>query len=118
MPKTFSQMTPEERTECRGMWCDIETPVGTERAIYDQARWTQKPTLFDPGYGYFEVDLSKVTPRFDLPRTMMPDGTPVKGNWTEAEYIGNSHGMNDVYYFDGAPTHRHFETEWEEIPNE
>ena len=48
---------------------------------------------------------------------VFPDGTPVKGSWTEAEYIGDNHGMRDVYYFDGTPTHRYFETEWEEIPN-
>lgn len=118
MTKAFADMTEKQRAECRGMWCDVETPVGTERAIYDQSRWTQEPTLFEPGYGHFEADFSKVTPRYDLPRAWNSDGTHVKGSWTEAEYIGDSHGMNDVYYFDGTPTHRHFETEWEEIPNE
>lgn len=118
MAKPLADMTPEQRDACRGMWCDIETPVGIEQGIYDQSRWTQEATLFEPGYGYFEVDLSKVTPRFDLPRAWNSDGTHVKGSWTEAEYIGDSYGMEDVYYFDGTPTHRHFETEWEPWPAE
>lgn len=84
MTKTLADMTVQERKECVGMWCEIATPVGSELAIYDQSRWTKKPTLFEPEYGYFETDLSKVTPRPDLPRAWNPDGTPPTGEWEEA----------------------------------
>lgn len=26
MPKTLADMSPEERAECRGMWCDFPGP--------------------------------------------------------------------------------------------
>ena len=112
---TLADMTPEERAHCRGMWGDVETPVGTEMAIYDQSRWGQEPTLFEPGYGHFEADFSKATPRFDLPRAWNPDGTPpAVGQWEHAEYLGDYKGMTDVYHYDGDPTHRRFVSEWEE----
>lgn len=84
MTKTFADMTPEERADCVGMWCDIETPMGTETVIYDQSRWTKGPTLFEPEFGHFDVDLSDITPRFDLPRAWMPDDKPVSGEWEYA----------------------------------
>ena len=82
--KTLSDMTVQERAEYRGTWCEIDTPVGPELAIYDQSRWTKEPTMLKPGHGYFEADLSKVTPRPDLPRAWNPDGTPPTGEWEEA----------------------------------
>lgn len=82
--KTLADMTPQERAQCQGMWCEIDTPMGTELAIYDQLRWTKEPTLLEPEYGYFEADLSKVTPRPDLPRAWAPDGTPPAGEWEHA----------------------------------
>lgn len=80
---TLADMTPQERSEYRGMWCEIYTPAGPELAIYDQLRWTKEPTLFEPEYGHFEADLSKVTPRFDLPRAWNPDGQPPAGGWED-----------------------------------
>lgn len=112
--RTLADMTPQERARCRGMWCEIDTPVGPELAIYDQSRWTKEPTLFEPEYGYFETDLSKVTPRPDLPRAWQADGQPPAGEWEHAEYLGDYKGMTNVYHFDGEPTHRRWVGEWEE----
>lgn len=81
MTKTLAEYTPEERQEMGGMWCDLETPMGTEMVIYDQSRWSKETTLLEPGFGHFGADLSKVTPRFDLPRAWNPDGTPLDGDW-------------------------------------
>lgn len=116
--RTLADMTPEERANCRGMWCD--TPKGRFILLApmfpdcEAFGWE----LLIPSAG-MKIDYlpEKVTPLPDLPRAWNPDGTPIKGGWTEAEYIGDSHGMRDVYHFDGTPTHRYFETEWEEIPN-
>ena len=54
--KTLADMTVQERAEYRGTWCEIDTPVGPELAIYDQSRWTKEPTMLKPGHGYFEAD--------------------------------------------------------------
>lgn len=86
----LEDMTPEERAECVGMWCDLETPTGTEMVIYDQSRWSKETTLLEPGYGHFGADLSKVTPRFDLPRAWDKNGNPPTGKWKpdgEAEIL-------------------------------
>ena len=87
--RTFADMTSEERAQCRGMWCEIDTPMGTELAIYDQLRWTKEPTLLEPEYGYFETDLSKVTPRPDLPRAWNADGTPPTNSKTPPNQRGH-----------------------------
>lgn len=80
---TLADMTPAQRAECVGMWCDYQTPCGTERAIYSPTRFCKVETLFEPGYGHFEVeDLSRITPRFDLPRAWSPCGTPQPGTHT------------------------------------
>lgn len=139
MTKTFADMTPEERAECVGMFFNYEeeeynpfvmTWYGRIKPDFYNSKDTEESVQEEEiaffvrtdGGGEFAItpgedDFSKYIPRFDLLRAWNPDGSPVKGSWVEAEYIGDSHGMKDVYYFDGTPTHRHFETEWETIPN-
>lgn len=123
MTKTFADMTEEERAQCRGMWCDY-TRDGEEKDLVIVVAGTNdagRIPCVNPGApipSAWAPEPWTLTPRFDLPRAWRVDGTPVKGSWTEAEYIGDSHGMRDVYHFDGPPTHRYFETEWEEVPND
>ena len=71
--KTFADMTPDERVECRGMWVSYGTPLGDHLAIYEAGS-----TLLEPGYGRFKRPLETITPRPDLPRAWNPDGTPAK----------------------------------------
>ena len=122
MYKTLADMTPEQRAACVGMWCDVRVPFKEDQKnlviLTHVDSGPKRAKVFGTGIGMtWSKRLQDVTPRCDLPRAWMPDGTPVKGSWTEAEYIGDSHGMRDVYHFDGNPTHRYFETEWEEMPN-
>lgn len=132
---TLADMTPEERAEMQGIWCDYQTPCGTELAIYSPIRVSKIETLLDPGFGHFGVeDLSRVTPRFDLPRAWAPDGNPVKGCWEEATVChygdddldvhdpdGNSLDVSaftntNELYTDGQVVGRRFVTKWEVQP--
>lgn len=114
---TLADMTEEERAQCVGMWCeDVEGALGIYLGEAVNNEWVGV-CVHPPSIYPFSSVFQDLTPRPDLPRAWNPNGTPVKGSWTEAEYIGDSHGMRDVYHFDGTPTHRYFQTEWEEIPN-
>lgn len=66
-----TDIIPEDLPKCSGMWCELDTQMGTEMAIYDH------PVLFSPGYGRFVTDLSKATLRFDLPRAWSANGQPI-----------------------------------------
>lgn len=33
MTTTFAEMTQDERTQCKGLWCSYETPTGKRTAI-------------------------------------------------------------------------------------
>lgn len=113
--KTLADMTPGERPQCRGMWCD--TPKGTFVLLAPMFRDHEKIgwQLVIPSEGMkIDYQLKDITPRPDLPRAWHADGTPPVGEWEHAEYLGDYKGMTDVYYFDGEPTHRRFVGDWEE----
>ena len=113
--RTLADMTEEERTECVGLWCVYETPVGEERAIYEKTQaGAPVSILFEPGYGRFEAENENIALCFNLPRAWAPNGTPPAGEWEEAEYLGNYKGMTNVYHFDGDPTHRRWVGDWEQ----
>lgn len=115
---TFADMTPQERAQCRGMWCDFPDPdERTNLAIYvDESLKHQGfcELIHEGQLGRLTIP-ENLTPRFDLPRAWMPDGTPPQGEWEYAEYLGDHGGMTEVYYFDGDPTHRQWKSEWEEL---
>lgn len=113
---TLADMTPEERAQCRGLWCD--TPKGQFILLAPMFRdqedfgWQ----LLVPSEGMkIDYQLEHITPRPDLPRAWQADGTPLAGEWEHAEYLGDYKGMTNVYHHDGDPTHRRFVSEWEEI---
>lgn len=116
--KNLADMTPQERAQCRGMWCDFPDP--DERinlAIYvnDSLKHQGFCELIHEGQlGRLTIP-ENLTPRFDLPRAWMPDGQPPAGKWVYAEYLGDHEGMTDVFYFDGDPTHRQWKSNWEEL---
>ncbi|WP_412100194.1 hypothetical protein [Corynebacterium aurimucosum] len=113
---TLADLTPEERAQCRGMWCDFPDPdERTNLAIYvgDSPNHQGFCELIHEGQLGTLTIPENLTPRFDLPRAWAPDGTP-PGKWEHAEYLGDYKGMTDVYYYDGEPTHRRWVGDWEE----
>lgn len=96
MTKTLAQMTGKEREECRGMWCDCGSrlrPVVLSYVNHRQGYFISPAS----GTGFVEV-LTRVTPRFDLPRAWQPDGTPLAGEWDyRAPYLGKyGEGLTDT----------------------
>lgn len=85
---TLEDLTPEERAQCRGMWCD--TPKGQFVLFapifpgHEHIGWQ----LVIPSEG-MKIDYppENITPRDDLPRAWTPEGTPPAGEW-EHEYTG------------------------------
>lgn len=86
--KTLADMTPEERAQCRGMWCDFPDPdERTNLAIYvdDSLKHQGFCELIHEGQlGRLTIP-ENLTPRFDLPRAWMPDGQPPAGEWQTAK---------------------------------
>lgn len=72
--KAFSDMTLEERRECVGMWCKMGESWLIIMWIDGEEVGLTNPAWTEP----FLEDAAKITPRFDLSRAWMPDGTPVK----------------------------------------
>ncbi|MBK4161055.1 hypothetical protein GWO73_04330 [Corynebacterium macginleyi] len=116
--KTLADMTPQERARCRGMWCDFPDPdERTNLAIYvdDSLKHQGFCELIHEGQiGRLTIP-ENLTPRDDLPRAWQPDGQPPQGGWEYAEYLGDHGAMTDVYHFDGEPTHRRWESNWEKL---
>lgn len=82
--KKMSEMTPEERAQCIGMWADVEgftrpTPiVDVDNAGVD--------LLYSSAFVGNEVGsfrFHQVTPLSDFPRCWTPEGEPLKGKWVE-----------------------------------
>ena len=115
--KTLADMTPQERADCVGMWAEtsnglaiIIEPFFTDGALDTTVAFSLKPEVKIAQYV-----AAYVTPRPDLPRAWQADGTPPQGEWEYAEYLDEYDGMTDVFYCGGDPTHRRWESEWEEI---
>ena len=96
---TLADLTPEERAECVGMWCDYRPAVGTgdphaapEEVIttvilkagndYD-AKYEDEYEVFNAVIGHELVQPEQITLRDDLPRAWAPDGTPPAGEWED-----------------------------------
>lgn len=85
--RTLADMTTEERTQCRGMWCDFPDPdERTNLAIYvdDSLKHQGFCELIHEGQLGALTIPENLTPRFDLPRAWAPDGTPPAGEWEHA----------------------------------
>ena len=89
--KTLADMTTEERTQCRGMWCDFPDPdERTNLAIYvdDSLKHQGSCELIHEGEIGTLTLPHNLTPRPDLPRAWAPDGTPPVGEWEHAHIPG------------------------------
>ena len=112
--KTLADLTPEERAQCRGMWCEDEDGfLLVYRGDHIGRDWLAVCAYPEDVHESYAA-LYHLTPRPDLPRAWNPDGTPPAGEWEHAEYLGDYKGMTNVYHFDGEPTHRRWVGEWEE----
>lgn len=86
MPKTLADMTPEQRANCIGMWCEYPSAYGRLGIIYDLDDGSDPWILrFDVRTEILGYDAKDVIPRFDLPRAWMPDGQPPAGEWQTAK---------------------------------
>lgn len=115
----LADMTPAQRAQCVGMWCDYDVPDGENPNLYgvgiicrdvsdaDESAFAIKdPHLF----GEVIAPAAYIIPRFDLPRAWTPQGDPVPGEWVEEtvempctygnEYIG-APATRRVYIMEG-----------------
>ncbi|PIS66319.1 hypothetical protein AZH46_07000 [Corynebacterium striatum] len=76
MTKTLADMTPEQRANCIGMWCEypnIYDRLGIIYALDDENDpWILR---FDVRTEILGYDAKNIIPRFDLPRAWTPDGS-------------------------------------------
>lgn len=80
---TLADLTPEERAECVGMWCDFEPipnhviPTIIIKAGNDyDAEYDDEYEVFNAAIGHELAQPEQITPRYDIPRACNPDGTP------------------------------------------
>ena len=84
--KTLADMTPQERAQCRGMWCDFPDPdERTNLAIYvgDSLKHHGFCELVHEGQLGTLTIPENLAPRPDLPRAWQADGTPPAGQWED-----------------------------------
>lgn len=79
MTKTLADMTPKQRQQCVGMWCEYTPKTDTYLAIIAWVHDTGATIIWPDSDGFLAID-TNLTPRFDLPRAWNPDGTPPKGD--------------------------------------
>lgn len=125
---TLADMTPEQRAQCVGMWCDFlpgnKDHGEPERGILAYWDWVREdavitfPALADTRKW---AHPENVTPRYDLPRAWNPDGTPVDmdvetsivRDHPRGGMIGSYESPEYVNHQPGTTMHR-FVGEWEE----
>ena len=118
--RTLADMTPQERKECVGMWCDFPDPdERTNLAIYvgDSLKHHGFCELIHEGKLGTITLPETLTPRPDLPRAWTPDGTPPAGEWEDDYTDENGNTLTTGEDVPGAGPHTHirrFVGEWEE----
>lgn len=89
--RPLADMTPQERAQCRGMWCEdiygdlyvyLGTPPGS--TTHDEETGAPMGTFIDTQEpDTIEAPLATFTPRPDLPRAWREDGQPPRTQyWT------------------------------------
>lgn len=99
---TLADLTPEERAQCKGMWCEDEDgKLCIYRADHIGRDWLAI-CIYPDRVGTIAAKYDLITLRPDLPRAWAPDGTPPAGEW---EHISEPRFQNHK---------RRFVGEWEE----
>ncbi|MFS0413196.1 hypothetical protein ACL1AW_15240, partial [Corynebacterium striatum] len=84
MPKTLADMTPEEREQCRGMWCEDEDGfLFVYRGDHIGRDWLAVCAYPEDVHESY-LPLDYLTLRPDLPRAWAPNGKPAAGEWEYA----------------------------------
>lgn len=108
---TLADMTPEQRYDCVGMWCEVTEEFSYPAVLVEISHFHGRSlgTLLTEGLsGKMLLDpypIDSITPRPDLPRAWQPDGTPVNGKWETAIEYSNHQPPTRMSRFVG---------EWEE----
>ncbi|WP_306496755.1 hypothetical protein [Corynebacterium striatum] len=98
MTKTLADLTPEQRANCIGMWCEYPNTYDHLGIIYgldnENDPWILR---FDVRTEILGYDAKNIIPRFDLPRAWTPNGTPPAGEWqtAKAKIIPNENAKYD-----------------------
>lgn len=118
-PRTLADMTPEERDECIGMWCDVpewDTPA-VLMGEFTNDDGERVAVIIRPAWGVDCPFISDVTPRPNLPRAWNPGGTPVVADPEEYTADGRSRvyfeGIEKVAFPPGTKVRR-WVSDWEE----
>lgn len=113
MSRTLADMTPAERDDCVGRWCeDLEGDL----VILDRADGPRldgqvaMEVLHPPSRDRLRYLAPELTPRLDLPRAWTPSGEPVPGEWEERT---DQDGIGDCIRF---TRQRRYITDWEAAP--
>ena len=121
---TLADMTPEQREQCVGMWCDCTDGEGIRTLVLHGISDNGKDAIFvNPavvGGGRGPSWTIKsfghlVTLRPDLPRAWQPDGTPVNGHWEHESDRIIGHGGGTVRTITSRRFVGEWEGEWEEV---
>lgn len=113
MTRTLADMTPAERDEHVGMWCedmDGDLVILECSCVKREDGQVVVEALYPPTRDRLEYRASELTPRLDLPRAWTPSGEPVPGEWEERT---NQDGIGDRIWF---TRQRRYITDWELVP--
>ncbi|OFT33353.1 hypothetical protein HMPREF3169_07825 [Corynebacterium sp. HMSC08C04] len=86
---TLDDLTPQERANLIGTWITVThnpRPVIYTGEFESTGAIKHGAIILDPVYSDNYARLEDCVTRPDLPRAWAPDGTPVKGSWTETEW--------------------------------
>ena len=94
MTRTLADMTPAERAEHVGMWCedmDGDLVILECSCVKREDGQVVVEALHPPTRDRLEYRASELTPRLDLPRAWTPSGEPVPGEWEESPSAEHFH---------------------------
>ena len=101
MTRTLADMTPAERADCVGMWCELGVPDYLVILASVDDPFNGHATVVVPHHPKNKTTytlMHTLTPRMDLPRAWTPTGEPAHGEWDD------DNGHNYM---------RRFRSEWE-----
>ena len=114
--RTLADMTPQERAQCVGMWCEDEDGfLCVYRGDHTGRDWLAVCAYPEDVHGSY-MALDALTPRSDIPRAWTPNGQPPAGEW-EYDYVGTDGcSMITGEYVDPKPGEeiRRWIGDWEE----
>ncbi|AIU31186.1 Hypothetical protein Cul210931_1871 [Corynebacterium ulcerans] len=114
---SLADMTPAQRAQCVGMWCDYDASDDENPNLYGSGIIYRDVSdggelifaVKDPQlFGEVFTPAVYITPRPDLPRAWTPQGGPVSGEWVHEQDEPGTYAPRN-----GARAYRRFVTDWE-----